>query len=194
MGKTKKTFFCHVDKSKIILMVKLTKNFPHVDFDKWFIFCLTGVVIGEKVKSGLSSSRLFTSCRNWVFSFLQAKPCHICLNKWHVSFCYCKLARSIFSLSWWSLRRNSRFHLPRHSFFINRRKVFFSFKPLDNGCRPKDYRSPLGWSKNFRFCIFHNGCFKILKAYCNKTKCVIYWYKYDRAWFAGTRKPNFCSL
>ena len=100
LGKTEKTFFCHVDKSKIILMVKLTKNyfFPQVDFDKWFIFCLTGVVIGEKVKSGLSSSRLFTSCRNWVFSFLQAKPCHICLNKWHVSFCYCKLARSIFSL------------------------------------------------------------------------------------------------
>ena len=115
-GKNRENFFCHVDKSKIILMVKLTKNyfFPHVDFDKWFIFCLTGVVIGEKVKSGLSSSRLFTSCRNWVFSFLQAKPCHICLNKWHVSFCYCKLARSIFSLSWWSsLQAHLLFFGPR---------------------------------------------------------------------------------
>ena len=146
-------------------MVKLTKNyfFPQVDFDKWFIFCLTGVVIGEKVKSGLSSSRLFTSCRNWVFSFLQAKPCHICLNKWHVSFCYCKLARSIFSLSWWSLRRNSRFHLPRHSFFINRRKVFFSFKPLDNGCRPKDYRSPWAKAKTFNFAYFISGVLRFEK-------------------------------
>ena len=30
----------------------------------------------------------------------------------------------------------------------------FSFKPLDNRCRPKDYRSPGAWAKTFDFAYF----------------------------------------